>query len=311
MFSPEEYIGYDSLRTHFEQWAGQVHLAYLLESVGADPSEAFRGDGRKKDVMHFRMEQLSLDRPMAELPRKSEMWRELSVIRMKDEFEQAIIFHCMFAKCIMQLDTLLSSSHGKVMRPDEYQFLHMDRLDWIYPNWPLNETSGLEFIFKLYEENKFSGLHLSERYCFLDTSLGVLKLKNNSISSFRTSSHFGSDEFSDSYIETHVRPFLGWAPIWDEKHLPQNMAQFLEDLGVLEQRWGVSSLFEDPESKPTPKKRRGPKPGPAKALFCKKYPDGLPEELSAEYVSADFKSEGVTISPRQIANYDREIRLRK
>jgi hypothetical protein len=311
MFSPEGFIGFDSLRSHLEMWANQTHYAYLLESIGLDPSLAFSSDQGSYDATHFRMVQFKKNTPMADVSRETDRWREFSAICAEDQFHYAVIYHCMFAKCLMKLDTLLTSPHGNVMRPDDYLFIHMDRLDWIFPNWPVNETTELRHIFELYGNSKFAGHTFGDRYCFLDLSLGVLKLKNNSISGFKTCSHFGSEEFANLYVETHVKPFLGWAPVWDEEHLPNDMSQFLEDLGVLEERWNVPSLFVNSETKPTQVKKRGPKPGPAKALFDLEYPYGIPEERSAEYVAAEFAAKGVTISPRQIANYDVAFRSLK
>ena len=192
------------------------------------------------------------------------------------------------------------------MRPDDYVFIHQDRLDWVYPAWPLRETTELHNIFELADERGFSCYDLSARYYFLDHSLGILRLKNNSISGFKFSSHFGDDAHSDSYFQHQVKPFLGWAPVWNEEDLPDNFAQFLENLGVLREEWNVPALTLEKTGQDETYRARGAKPTGAKAEFRRRYPNGKPDGLSADAVAAEITETGCPISGRQVLNYARE-----
>ena len=117
MFSPKDYVGFDVFRSHLESWAKKIHYAYLMETVDNDPSPAFWEDGKRRDCMHFRIVLFSQDRPLAEEPRESARWDEVNRLLIKDYFDLSVIFHCLFAKCMMNLDTLLTTADGNVMRP--------------------------------------------------------------------------------------------------------------------------------------------------------------------------------------------------
>jgi hypothetical protein len=307
MFGPEGYINFSQMTEFVRDWAYKAYLAHLLEQEKKSPITVFQAeeDGDRM-LLGFRHIKLKEADPSLSFDTENPAWAAHIQAKLEDDFLVTVSFHCMLAKVLKHFDTLVASPDGKVIRPDEYVFLHLDRLDWIYPSWPIRKTNELRSIIDLFDEGKFDGYDLSKRYCFLDFSLGTITKKNNSISGFRRCSHFGDDELSDRYVKTHVEPFVSWAVVWNEKNFPENSAQFFEDIGVVKERWKIPETLRNTYPNGRAKPKKGAKPTGAKEEFFRRYPDGKPEELSAEAIAAELTEAGFTISGRQILNYEKE-----
>ncbi len=307
MFSPEEYVNFYQMTEFVRDWAYKSYLARLIEQEKKDPVRVFQSDeDGDRMLSRFRLDKLKEMNPNYLHEKDDPYWTSHLKTRKEDDFFVTIYFHCTLTKVLKNFDTLLASPDGKVMRPDEYVFLHMDRLDWVYPSWPIRECTELRTIIGLFDEGKFNGYDLSQRYCFLDFSLGTIGKKNNSISGFRRSSHFGDDDLSDRYVKTHVEPFVSWAVVWNEDHFPENYPQFFEDIGVVREQWKIPEAIETMDREGRSKPKKGAKPTGAKQEFFRRYPDGKPEELSAEAIAAELTEAGYPISGRQVLNYAKE-----
>lgn len=308
MFAPEGYLGFGDMNEYLSEWASQIYFAYLLEESGSDPRLAFSGDepstGR---VMQHRIGQNPTFRHKLEGGDDSERERFAKLL-VEDDFFTAIIFHCILAKVLLQLNTLLCSKDGLLIRPDNYVFVHLDRLDWVYPRAPLRETTELQGIFKHFDRGDFHATDLAHRYCFVDFYSGTIRLKNNSVSGFRRCGHFFDDVGADRYVTTQVAPFLSRSIVWRQDTLPENFADFLENNGVFESRWRVAETLSANSNNAKVWSKRGAKPTGAKQEFIRRYPDGKPEGLSAEAIAAELKDAGFPISARQVLNYAKEIK---
>ena len=75
--------------------------------------------------------------------------------------------------------------------------------------------------------------------------------------------------------------------------------ELIKSFGLANKQWTPPDTLD-----PKPIKRRGPKASPAKAEFERLYPNGLPENLSAEAVAAELTEKGFPITGRSIQNYD-------
>lgn len=311
MFAPEGYVGFGQMVEFLSDWAHSTYLAYVVEEDGRDPTKVFAevGDAHRM-LLTYRTHRLKKDTPEHTHSKDDVHWQRHIETRREDSFFVGIIYQCLLSKTLMKLETLLASPDGRIMEPDDYMFVHMDRLDWIYPSWPLRQSPELAGIIDYFDQGIFHESDLSERYCFLDNALGTIRLKNNSISGFKRSSHFGDDAVSGRYVETQVEPFVAWSVVWNGANLPDDFPQFFENIGLLEERWNVPNALnssETDDNRPTGKKR-GAKPTGAKQEFFRLYPDGKPDDLSADAIAAELTESGFPISGRQVQNYAKEIK---
>lgn len=195
MFAPEGYLGFGSIQSFVEEWATRLNSAHHAASVGIDPLGLFNDADHyydvKRRVQVARLVQAHGDKFLVSrtsfIDETANVWRD-------DEFGIAIFYHIILTSIFRYFTPLACSQTGTLMPVDNYAFLHMDRLDWVYISWPLEENPYLQRYFELYRAGKFDGSSVSDRYCFFDQALGVLRLKNNSIAQFHIASHFG-DEF--------------------------------------------------------------------------------------------------------------------
>lgn len=317
MFSPEGYHSFNDMTDTLRDWANRIFAAYLFEQRGCvSPTNAFQ-NGESSDLLVFKATRELLKQDGLDLVDASEKDREKIYERgHDDDFALSLIFHCLLSKLLMDFDTLLTSSSGNVIRPDDYIFLHLDRLDWVYPRWPIRDTPELGRIYELFDKGGFNGHSLAERYCFLDYYTGTIKMKNNSISGFKTCSHFGEDAISQRYIEAQVEPFVSHAVVWKAAEFSAfDFAQYFESKGIIEERWRVPELVDSIENADTlarksgakPLRKLGAKPTGAKTEFFRRYPEGKPVTLSAEAIAAELTEAGYPISGRQVLNYAKEI----
>lgn len=135
----------------------------------------------------------------------------------------------------------ICSPSGSVLRVAETFFLHADRLDWIYPSFPLDEVAELSSLFCLSRKNGFSGTSLKRRYCFLDIELGLVTVKNNSRSLFNNAAH-SWDDWGDEMLSI-VKPFRGWALCWKEGELPNGLDLIKSAFPDTDNKWNWESLF--------------------------------------------------------------------
>lgn len=305
MFAPEGYLGFSKMTNFLRDWAYRVYLAYLLEADGKYLEKVFTSENSAERLLsNFRHVKLREAAPNLKYSDNDKNWVNHIKQGSEDSFFVAVLFHCLLAKVLMNFQTLVASPDGKIVEPDNYLFIHMDRLDWVDPTWPIRESGGLWNYMDYFDQGKFDGFSVSERYCFLDFSLGTIGLKNNSARSFLQASHFGTDELSKRYISTQVEHFVGWAVVWKEDDLPEDYTQFFEDVGFLETRWNVPTLFSSENEANSPARKRGAKPSGAKAEYYRLYPKGKPDGLSYDAIAAELAERGFAVVGRTVLNYE-------
>lgn len=189
MFAPEGYLSFSDMVEFLSDWANRAYLAYLVGDKGKSTEKVFLlEDSGEALLSSFRHRNLRESAPNLQYSRNDKNWERHLKQSAEDQFFIAILFHCLLSKVLMKFETLVSSPDGRIIQPDDYLFLHMDRLDWVYPSWPIRESGGLTGYMDFFDQGRFNGHCVSERYCFLDFGLGTIGLKNNSVPSFlRTS----------------------------------------------------------------------------------------------------------------------------
>jgi len=309
MFAPEGYYSFSVMTNFVGDWTHRAYLAYLLEEDGRATTAAFdqNSDGQSL-LAGYRHQKLRDVAPDVVYSPKDEHWAEHLKRSREDDFCITLLFHCVFSKLMMNLDTLVTSPQGIVVQADDYLFLHKDRLDWVYPKWPIRSSTELTQYFSLFDEKRFGGGAIMERYCFVDYGLGAISLKNNSEASFYNSSHFGDDAFASKYIRTHVDPFVGWAVVWNEASMPDDFTEVFEAMGLIEEHWKAPHFFTSSSEAKIRVARRGAKPANAKREFFRLYPNGKPNDLSAVAIAAQLTELGYPISGRSVQNYAKEIK---
>jgi hypothetical protein len=307
MFSPYGYVSFESVSQLIQDWATRIYSAHHLNEMSLDHQTAFSETVSCEQVLSaVRWQRLTKE--LGDKPDfRSQAYRSLtSQMSMKDRFEISVIYHCIFSKVLVMLDTLVCSVDGQVMRPDKYVFLHLDRLDWVYPVWPLQRTNELIGIFELHEQRGFDGVDLAARYCFVDHALGMLRLKNNSASGFARCSHFGDDRHAEQFLKFQVEPFLDRSIVWSTESFPGNFATVLEEIGALDEDWNLSQISTLGQVSGSPGATRGSKPTGAKNEYFRRYPEGKPDGLSYEAIASELTEAGFPISGRQVLNYEKQ-----
>ncbi|WP_170789588.1 hypothetical protein [Ruegeria lacuscaerulensis] len=294
---------------YIRDWSYGIYLAYLVEEKGGDPLEVIMSETDKNLLLiQHRGDELREIDPNFRPSKNEAAWMEHARKNNEDNFFVTILFHCIFAKLLMKTNTLLVSSSGETIQPDDYVFVHEDRLDWVYPRWPLRSNTELKTFIEYFDNGTFDGGDLAERYCFLDFPMGVLAMKNNSRAGFNRSSHFSDDAFCERYVAAHVSPFISRAVVWNDAGLPDSFAEFLENIGAIEERWGLSALLSKTGQSTGPKQRRGTKPTGARLEFLRRYPNGKPEGLSGDAIAAELTEAGFPISGRMVNKYAEELK---
>ena len=309
MFAPEGYTDFSTMAEFIGDWAYRIYLAHIIEEKGRDPKKVFlQEDDAHSMLLQVRINDLRKANPNFKTTPDDKDWAAHLALSRDDDFFSSIIFYCLLSRSLLSLDTLLASPSGATMQPSESIFLHMDRLDWVSTRWPIRKTTELRTIFEYYDQGKFGGRALSERFCFVDCELGTIRKKNNSVSGFQRCSHMFDKSNANNFIKQHVDPFISWALVWNEEQLPDDYAVFLENFGFLPSNWEIPEVLESATSASRPTAKRGAKPTGAKGEFLRLYPDGKPENLSADAIAAQLTEAGFPISGRQVSNYAKEVK---
>lgn len=192
------------------------------------------------------------------------------------------------------------------MRVPYILLFHMDRFDWCHLKLPLRDVTEFKGYFKGHDEGKFEASDLAARFCFIDPLLGVLTLKNNSLTSMMMASHIDLDTDDPRKIkETMLDPFLGHSIVWNAENFPDEAYELLGHMGAFEDRWGVAGFLSSDSVREKKPRKRGPKPTGAKQEYFRRYPDAKPNGVSFEAIAAELLEAGFPISARQIQNYEK------
>lgn len=202
----------------------------------------------------------------------------------------------------------LCTSSGNLLRSNHAIFFHPDQFFYFWLTFPLRETPELTRIYEEYDARRMTSQDLWERYCCIDPETGEIKQKNHTLKHFDYYFGDGVEGGGQEVFDRYVKPFLGCYVVWDPDIFPDNLFDIFESIGLSNKFW---SKPDDKASGQLVPKKRGPKPSPAKREFEKRYPDGLPDGLSAEAVAAELTEAGFPITGRLIQNYDRIRKVRK
>ncbi len=294
MFCPPGYIDWKTMRSITRNLAERVYLADALETLDEDPQMAL------DESVNAAGEILSL---------KDHKWARKRLSLSNSNFEIELISFWIMnqldenygAVLCSRLGKLLKANHPILFHPDEFYFFSLD--------FPLRKMPELFRIFEEYDAKRMSGRDFWNRYCCIDGDTGAIRQKNQTkrlyADNFDQPPGFGPRE---GIFGQYVKPFIGCYVVFDSGVYPDSYYDNLEVLNLLNKHWVKPEL--DIVQLPIARKR-GSKPAPAKGEFFARYPNGLPEGLSAEAVAAELTEAGYPITGRSIQNYDLERRVRK
>lgn len=294
MFCPPGYIDWYEMRTLTREWATRIYLADALETLKENPQEALAED-------------LAVNSKILEL---SEHQHARTRLNLKDRhFDIELISFWLMTHVCEQFEPALCSPVGNLLRAPEPIFFHPDQFFYVDLRFPLREMVELFAIYTEHDAKRMSGSDLGDRFCCIDDATGTIKQKNHTMPHFTR--YYGGypDYDSDGGVfDRFVKPFLGWSIVWDPESFPETYFEIFSALGILNKNW---KNHDESASMQASAKKRGTKPNAAKREFNKRYPDGLPEELSAESVSYELKEAGFPVTGRTVQNYDNERKNRK
>ncbi len=277
------------MRTDCHRLAQRVYLADALEVLDESP-------------------QLALDQrinPAKKILDLSDHQYAKKRLNLKDaHFEIEVIAFWIMNQLDEDYGATLCSSTGGVLKASHPILFHPDQFFYFYLRFPLREMTELQTVFEEFDASRMKAHNLWDRYTCLDGETGLVKVKNQTKRQF--AQYFGGypNYQSDGGIfDNYVKPFLGWYLVFDQEEYPENDFEFLEVIGLANKRWEKPEFVDGANIL---RKKRGPKPAPAKQEFSKRYPLGLPEGLSADAVAAELTEAGFPITGRSVQNYDRE-----
>ena len=308
MFAPEGYVRWIDLVDEVYDWSHRILLAYELELTGEDPNFAFVESTDAADVRlgsaYKNISSLYSDQNKASDKEKRVL--EFQKVTREIQFTASLVTYLHLSEILLQFDTLLSSPTGLTMRAPDQMLLHGDRLDWCPLNNPIRSTSEFTTLFRLFDEYKFSGLDLGNRYCFIEPSTGIITLKNNSLSMLAEASsvNLSPEEIEEFYIRC-VKPFLGFSIVWNSKNFPLDLSELLGSISAFEPHWNVSETHNSKMDSKLTTGKRGRKPTGAREEYFRRYPDNKPSGVSFDAISAELSDAGFPISARQVQNYER------
>ena len=291
MFCPPGFEDWSQMRSNVGDLAERAYLADALASLEENPQVALDpAINPKREISFLREHRLARRR-----------------LQLEDQrFEVELIAFWLMNRLDEDYGAAMCSSSGGVLRANHPILFHPDQFFYFPLSFPLRNVPELARIFEEYDAQRMSGQDLWARYSCLDGDTGLVKEKNSTKKHFEI--YFGSgDGGSEGIFGKFVKPFLGWYLVFDPDVYPEEYYDTFEQLGLLHPHWKRPSDADNS----VVKKKRGPKPSPAKQEFVRRYPDGLPAGLTAEAVAEELKAAGFPITGRSIYSYDRERRVRK
>lgn len=292
MFCPPEYLNWSEMRQKAREWASRVYLADALEVLEENPQDAL---DESQNVI-VAIQALGQHRhARARLNLKSSQF-DIELIAfwimntLDDEYSAALC---------SPLGGLVRSNHPIHFHPDQFFYFNL--------RFPLRDMTELSRIYDEYDAGRMTSKDLWDRFTCIDGETGIVKEKIQTKRHF--ANYFGgfSDyETDNGAFDNYVKPFLGWYVVFDPEYYFDNLFDNLKSLGLENKHW-ATPMPEVTERK-NPKKR-GPKSAPAKREFERRYPNGLPEGLSADAVAAELTEAGFPITGRSILNYDSERKV--
>lgn len=287
-FCPPGYLNWVEMRDFAQDWAKRTYLADALEVLDEDPQYALRND-------------INLGREILALDEHKHARKRL---KLEDRyFEIDLISFWIMNQFDDERCAVLCSPAGNLLRSNHPIHFHPDQFFYFHLRFPLREMAELNTIYKEYDAGRMKSLDLWDRFCCIDAATGTVKEKIQTRRQFMN--YF---EVEDRAFETYVEPFIGWAIVFDPDYFTDSNFHNLNLLGLTNKHW--VDLGETTETAPQARKR-GAQPSPARDEFYLRYPDGLPDGLSAEAVAAELKEAGFTITGRSVLNYDRQRRNSK
>lgn len=294
MFCPPDYLNWIEMRQQAREWASRVYLADALEVLEENPQEAL---DENKNV-NVAIQALAEHRhARARLNLKS------------SHFDIELITFWIMNKLDDEFSAVLCSPSGSLLRSNHPIHFHPDQFFYFSLRFPLREMSELRRIYDEYDAKRMTSKDLWDRFTCIDAETGLVKEKIQTKRQFNN--YFGGFpyfETDNGAFETYVKPFLGWYVVFDSEYYFDDMVDNIAALGLENKHWATPSTEVAERKSP---KKRGPQPAPAKREFEQRYPNGLPEGLSADAVAAELTEAGFPITGRSILNYDSKRKVQK
>ncbi|WP_323765501.1 hypothetical protein [Marinovum sp.] len=231
-------------------------------------------------------------------------------LRLEDvEFEIKLIAFWIMNRLDEDYGAAICSPAGNLLRASHPIFFHPDQFFYFYLSFPLRQMPELSTIFEEYDAKRMRADDLWNRYSCLDGDTGLIKQKNQTERNFENYFCGTMDGNPDGGVfERYVKPFLGWYVVWGEDLFPEDLFGLFESIQLVNRHW-KNTGERSQVSKGS--KKRGAKPSPAKREFERRYPGGIPSELSAEAIAAELTEAGFPITGRSILSYEKNGRVSK
>lgn len=294
MFCPPGFLNWSEMRQNAREWASRVYLADALEVLEEDPQ------GALDESKNVNLAILALDEHRHARKR----------LNLKcSQFDIELITFWIMNRLDDDYSAVLCSPSGNLLRSNHPIHFHPDQFFYFYLSFPLRGMPEIRRIYDEFDAKRMKANDLWDRFSCLDGETGLIKekiqTKRQLVQYFGVYPDFETD---GGAFDTYVKPFLGWYVVFDPEYYFDNLFDNLKSLGLQNKHW-TNPTIELGERKIL--KKRGPQPAPAKREFEQRYPDGLPEGLSADAVAAELTESGFPITGRSILNYDKERKVQK
>lgn len=293
-FCPPDYLSWGEMRRKAREWASRVYLADALEVLEENPQDAL-DENQNVNAAILALHQHRHARARLNLK--------------CSQFDIEIITFWIMNKLDDEYSAALCSPLGNLLRSNHPIHFHPDQFFYFYMSFPLRGMTELSTIYDEYDAGRMTSKDLWDRFTCIDAETGLIKEKIQTKRQFNN--YFGGfpDYESDrGAFDNYVKPFLGWYVVFDPEYYSDDLFENLKALGLENKHWETTAT-DVAELKP--RKKRGPKSAPAKREFEQRYPNGLPEGLSADAVAAELTGDGFPISGRSILNYDHDRKVQK
>lgn len=294
MYCPPEYLNWSEMRQKAREWASRVYLADALEVLEEDPQRALNE---------------SVNVNLAILALKEHRHAQTRLNLRCTQFEIELITFWIMNRLDDDYSAAICSPSGNLLRSNHPIQFHPDQFFYFYLSFPLRDMPEISTKYSEFDAKRMTTNDLWDRFSCLDGATGLVTEKIQTRRQF--AQYFGGypDSVSDGgTFDNYVKPFLGWYVVFNPEYYFDNLFDNLKSLGLQNKHW-VEPEIEHVARKNN--KKRGPKPAPAKREFEQRYPDGIPEELSADAVAAELTEAGFPITGRSILNYDNERKVQK
>lgn len=213
MFAPEGYVRWDEVLEEIELWAQAVILARVYDANGKDPSIPFE--------------------KLPPISSGAMVKAGVAESHIEARFTFDLLQVWMLCQFIEQFEPVLAKPTSETFRCAYPICLHRDRLDWCIWDWPPSQISEFKRYFEYSRAGQFGRAEILARFCVIEPATGIVTQKNGSIEALDIAMHADARRPNEWF--DYVRPFLGWSVCWREEVFTYELADFLENAGLIDE----------------------------------------------------------------------------